>query len=145
LAGGLVDAEVLWCEAVGFGEGGGRFADVAALGVGSGDLDVEAGLAFWGQAGGVDSDGDVEGFAGVAEVDVSGDGVQRDVARSPDRGVHLRAPNEPGRRPSERAFSAVSFLNGRSPVANGRGQRAFGLRRWLAFRRRDEITAPDNS
>ena len=29
-----------------------------------------------------------------------------------------------------------ALLYGRSPVANGRGQRAFGLRRWLAFLRR---------
>ena len=32
----------------------------------AGDVDVEAGLAFGGLAGGVDSGGDVEGFAGVA-------------------------------------------------------------------------------
>jgi hypothetical protein len=44
----LVGADVLGCESVGFDECGGGFADVAALGVGSGDVDVEAGLAFGG-------------------------------------------------------------------------------------------------
>jgi len=39
---------VFGCEAVGLDEGGGGFADVAALGVGAGDVDVEAGLAFGG-------------------------------------------------------------------------------------------------
>jgi hypothetical protein len=45
-AGGLVGAHVLGGEAVGLDEGGGGFADVAALGVGSGDVDVEAGLSL---------------------------------------------------------------------------------------------------
>ena len=48
LAGGLVGADVLGGQAVGLDECGGGFADVAALGVGSGDVDVEAGLAFGG-------------------------------------------------------------------------------------------------
>jgi hypothetical protein len=44
----LVGADVLGCESVGFDECGGGFADGAAMGVGSGDVDVEAGLAFGG-------------------------------------------------------------------------------------------------
>ena len=46
LAGGLVGADVLGGQAVRLDEGGGGLADVPALGAGSGDVDVEAGLAF---------------------------------------------------------------------------------------------------
>jgi hypothetical protein len=46
LTGGLVGADVLGGEAIGRDERCGGFADVAALGVGAGDVYVEAGLAL---------------------------------------------------------------------------------------------------
>jgi hypothetical protein len=52
-------------------------ADLAAHGVGRGEVDEVAGLPFGGQAGDVDVLGKVEGSAGVTEVD--GDGVDGDV------------------------------------------------------------------
>jgi hypothetical protein len=54
-------------------------ADLAAHGVGGGEVDEVAGLPFGGQGGDVDVPGEIEGLAGVTEIDGDGDGVDGDI------------------------------------------------------------------
>jgi hypothetical protein len=74
LAGDAVGAGLLGGELFGLFEVVEGVADLAARGVGGGEVDVVAGLPLGRQPGDVDVVGQVECLPGVAEVDGDGDG-----------------------------------------------------------------------